>query len=47
MDKLIRNALNFFIGRRMYRGAARMAGFGRLAMVAGIIGGIRFMRKHS
>ena len=47
MGKLIRNTVNFLVGRRIYRGAAKMAGLSRLAMLAGILGGIRHMRKHS
>lgn len=46
MLNTIKKLIAFRLGQTSARGAARMLGFGRLAMVAGLIGGWRAMRKH-
>jgi hypothetical protein len=46
MWSLIRSLLLFRVGQKASRGAARMLGFGKLAMIVGIIGGIRQVRRH-
>ena len=46
MLNMLRKMLAFRLGQTSARGAARMLGFGRLAMIAGLIGGYRAMRRH-
>ena len=46
MLNFLKRLLVFRIGQTTARGTARMLGFGRLAMIAGIIGGVRAWRRH-
>ena len=47
MLNFIKRLIAFRFGQTAARGTARMLGFGRLAMIAGIIGGFRAWRRHS
>lgn len=48
MLNFLKKLLMFKVGQKSARGTARMLGFGRLAMLAGLIGGWRAMRRtHS
>ena len=47
MLTLIKRLLMFRMGQKSARGAAKMLGFRKLAMVVGLVGGYRTMRKHS
>lgn len=46
MLNFIKRLIAFRLGQTAARGAARILGFGRLAMIAGVIGGIKAMRRH-
>jgi hypothetical protein len=46
MRSVLRNIFYFVAGRNASRGAARMIGLGRFAALIGIIGGLRYMRRH-
>jgi hypothetical protein len=46
MLNFIKRLIAFRLGQTSARGAARMLGFGRLAMIAGLIGGLKAMRRH-
>jgi hypothetical protein len=46
MLNFIKRLLAFRLGQTSARGAARMLGFGRLAMVAGLVGGWRAWRHY-
>ncbi len=46
MLSFIKQLIAFRLGQTSARGAARLLGFGRLAMIAGVIGGIKAMRRH-
>lgn len=46
MWNVLRQFLLFRVGQNTSRGALRMLGFGRLAAIAGLIGGYRYMRRH-
>ena len=46
MWNVLRQFLMFRMGQNTARGAARMIGLGRLATIAGLIGGFRYMRRH-
>ena len=47
MWNVIKQIFFFRVGQNTARGAARMIGFGRLAAVAGLIGGYRYMRRNA
>jgi hypothetical protein len=47
MLSMLRSLLRFRIGQKSSRGVARVLGFGRLSMIIGLIGGFRYMRRHS
>ena len=44
---IVRNVVNYMIGRNASRGMARMFGLGSIASVIGVVGGIRYMRRRS
>ena len=46
MLNFIRRLIAFRVGQSTTKGAARMLGFGRLSMLAGLIGGVRAFRRH-
>ena len=46
MLNFLKRLLAFRLGQTTARGTARMLGFGRLAMVAGLIGGFRAWRRY-
>ena len=46
MVNLLKKLLAFRLGQTSARGAARMFGFRRLAMIAGLIGGWRALKHH-
>ncbi|MGZ8869368.1 MAG: hypothetical protein ACXW2P_13580 [Thermoanaerobaculia bacterium] len=46
MWNVLRQFLLFRVGQNASRGAVRMLGFGRLAAIAGLIGGYRYMRRY-
>jgi hypothetical protein len=46
MWNVLRQFFMFRIGQNTARGAARLVGLGRLATIAGLIGGYRYMRRH-
>jgi hypothetical protein len=46
MLNMIKKLIAFRLGQTSTRGAARMLGFGRLAIVAGLVGGWRAMKRH-
>ena len=46
MMSFLKKLLAFRLGQTSARGAARMLGFGRLAMIAGLIGGYRALKRH-
>ncbi len=45
MLNFIKRLVAFRLGQTSARGAARMLGFGRLAMIAGVIGGVKAWRR--
>ena len=47
MLNFLKRLIAFRLGQTAARGTARFFGFGRLAMIAGIIGGLRAWRRHS
>ena len=46
MLNFIKRLIAFRVGQSSARGAARLLGFGKLAAVAGIIGGVKALRRH-
>ena len=46
MLNFLKKVLAIRLGQTSARGAARMLGFGRLAMVAGLIGGYRAWKRY-
>lgn len=46
MLNFVKRLIAFRLGQSSARGAARLLGFGRLAMIAGIIGGVKAWRRH-
>lgn len=46
MLKTIRNLVRFRLGQKVTRGAARKLGLRPIAGLAGLIGGIRSVRRH-
>ena len=46
MWNFIKQLLMFRLGQKSARGAARMLGFRRLGMIAGLIGGWRAMKRQ-
>jgi hypothetical protein len=47
MWNFVKQIFLFRMGQNTSRGMARMIGFGRLATLAGLIGGWRYMRRHA
>lgn len=47
MWNFIKKVFFFRVGQKTYGGVARGVGLGRLAVLAGIIGGYRYMRRHA
>jgi len=46
MWSFLKSLLMFRVGQKSARGAARVVGLGRLAMIIGLIGGWRTMRRQ-
>jgi hypothetical protein len=46
MLSMIKKLIAFRLGQAGARGAARMLGFGRLAMLIGLVGGWRALKRH-
>jgi hypothetical protein len=47
MLRLLKKLLLFRIGQKTSRGFARTIGLDSLAAIVGIIGGVKYMRRHS
>jgi len=47
MIQLMKKLVMFRIGQKTSRGLARGIGLGAIAPIVGLIGGTRYMRKHS
>lgn len=47
MLHFLKNLLMFRVGQKTTRGVARSIGLGKLATVAGLVGGYKYMRRHS
>jgi len=47
MFRLLKKLLLFRIGQKATRGVARSIGLGKVAGAAGVVGGVRYMRKHA
>jgi len=47
MLRLLKKLLLFRIGQKTSRGFARTIGLDSLAALVGIVGGIKYMRRHS
>jgi hypothetical protein len=47
MLRFLKQLFFFRVGQRATRGVARSIGLGSLAGIAGIIGGVKYMRKHA
>lgn len=47
MWNILRQIFFFRVGRNATRGTMRLIGLGRFAAVAGLIGGIRYMRRNA
>jgi len=47
MIRLLKKLLLFRIGQKTSRGFARTIGLDSLAAIVGILGGIKYMRRHS
>jgi hypothetical protein len=46
MLNFVKRLIAFRLGQTSARGAARLLGFGRLAAIAGLIGGVRAMKRN-
>lgn len=46
MLNFIKRLIAFRLGQTSARGAARMLGFRKLALIVGLIGGFRALRRH-
>ena len=47
MYRLLKRLLMFRVGQKTARGFAKSIGLRRVSHLVGIIGGIKFMRKHA
>lgn len=47
MLRLLKKLLLFRLGQKTSRGFARLIGLDGIARVVGVIGGVRYMRRHS
>ena len=47
MLHFLKKLLMFRVGQKTTRGVARSIGFGKLATIAGLIGGYKYMRRHA
>lgn len=47
MFKTIKQLILFRMGQKVSRGVAKKVGLGPISPLAGLIGGFRYMRKHS
>lgn len=47
MIQLMKKLVMFRIGQKASRGFARKIGLGAIAPLVGLVGGTRYMRKHS
>jgi len=46
MLHFLKKLLMFRVGQKTTRGVARSIGLGKLAPVAGLVGGYKYMRRH-
>lgn len=46
MLNFIKRLIAFRIGQTSAKGAAKLLGFGKLAPIAGLVGGVKAYRKH-
>jgi phenylalanyl-tRNA synthetase alpha subunit len=47
MWNFLKSIFMFRVGQKTYRGMARGVGLSRLAMIAGLVGGYRYMRRSN
>ena len=47
MMHFLKKLLMFRVGQKTTRGVARSIGFGKIATIAGLIGGYKYMRRHA
>lgn len=47
MWQLFKKLLLFRVGQKVSKGFVHAIGLGRLARVAGVVGGVKYMRRHS
>jgi len=47
MWNFLKSVFFFRLGQKTYGGVARGVGLSRLAVIFGIIGGVRYMRRHA
>lgn len=47
MLHFLKKLLLFRVGQKTTRGFAKSIGMNRIAAIAGVIGGMKYMRKHS
>jgi hypothetical protein len=47
MYRLLKRLLMFRVGQKTSRGFAKSIGLRRISHIVGIIGGIKYMRKHA
>lgn len=47
MLKMLKKLLLFRVGQKTTRGFARKIGLRSIAPLVGLVGGVRYMRKHS
>jgi len=47
MMHFLKKLLMFRIGQRASRGFARSIGLNSLATIVGVVGGVKYMRRHS
>jgi len=47
MYRLLKRLLMFRVGQKTSRGFAKSIGLRRISPIVGIIGGIKYMRKHA
>jgi hypothetical protein len=47
MLHFLKKLVMFRVGQKTTRGVARTIGLGRIAMIVGLIGGYKYMRRHA
>jgi hypothetical protein len=47
MLHFLKKLLMFRVGQKTTRGVARSIGFGKIATIAGLVGGYKYMRRHA